>query len=119
MTSLDSLKEEITSVLAQGEHLRESHPSPSIAKRLNQLNAAWSKLHSNALKDKDALKYILSESDPPDELLAWITDTTARLEEAKLPPGASLKVVDAHLQKLKVRRCAETIACVSRNYSKR
>ena len=78
---------------------------PAITQQLEQLNTAWSKLHSDSLSRKhqleDALLQLGQFHDALAQLLSWITDCTGKLSEAA-PPGVRSEAVETQISELNV-----------------
>ena len=72
---------------------------------MDQLNAAWSRLHSDELGRKhnleDALLRLGQFHDALGELLTWIDNCTGRLTEAR-DPGVEPSAVEGQIQDLQV-----------------
>ena len=78
---------------------------PAITQQLDQLNAAWAKLNTDALNRKhqleDALLQLGQFHDALAQLLSWIADSTGKLSEAP-PAGVKSEAVEMQLNELKV-----------------
>lgn len=107
-SSLSNLKAKILSTLSEGKKLKDiCSPVDRLYLRdqMDQLNAAWSQLHSDGLGRKhnleDALLRLGQFHDALGELLTWIDNCTGRLMEAR-EPGVEPNAVEGQIQDLQV-----------------